>query len=293
MRKALVAIGVVFLLLPRFVQAWGEKGHLMINQLAIEAAAGDLPPFMKSATEQIIYNGYEPDRWREEAGTAMNIAQAPDHFFDSEMWGTISTIPSDRYAFMSKLGEKKVDLIKVGYLPYAILENYGRLRNAFRQWRNAQTPQARAAAQANAIVYAGILGHYAADSTMPMHLSIHYNGWAEGSPNPENFTTDRMFHGRYENAYVNAAITIQDVRSRMRGPKRQPNVFDALKTHLGQTFDEVKPIYEMEKGGEFKPESPRPAGTRFISNELARASIFLEDLWYTAWLESNEPVVVQ
>ena len=48
----------------------------------------------------------------------------------------ISTIPNDRYAFMAKLGEKKVDLIKVGYLPYAMMEEYGRLRNAFRNWRN-------------------------------------------------------------------------------------------------------------------------------------------------------------
>lgn len=288
----MVALGMTLFLLPHLVRAWGEKGHLMVNQLAIEAAAGDLPPFMKAAKDQLVYNGYEPDRWREEAGTAMNTAQALDHFFDSEMWGPISTIEPDRYAFMSKLGERKVDLAKVGYLPYAILENYGRLRNAFRQWRNAKTPQNRAAAQANAIVYAGILGHYAGDSTMPMHLTIHFNGWAEGSPNPKNFTTDRMFHGRYENAYVNAAISIDQVRPRMRGPKRLSNVFAALKTHLAQTYAELEPIYEMEKAGEFKPEGPRSVGTRIIADELARASIFLEDLWYTAWVESNEPVVV-
>ena len=78
----------------------------------------------------------------------------------------------------------------------------------------------------------------------------------------------------------------------MRRPKRIPNVFEAVKTHLGRTFEEVKPVYGMEKAGEFKPESPGPAGTKFISDELARASIFLEDLWYTAWMESNEPVVV-
>jgi hypothetical protein len=292
MRRVLIIAGLVLLLLPQLVKGWGEKGHLMVNRLAIDAAAGNLPPFMKSATEQLVYNGYEPDRWREEAGTAMNIAQAPDHFFDSELWGQISTIPGDRYAFMSALGEKKVDLAKVGYLPYAILENYGRLRNAFRQWRNAQTPQNLAAAEANAIVYAGILGHFAADSTMPMHLTIHYNGWAEGSPNPDNFTMDRMFHSRYEHAYVNAAIAIDQVRPRMRGPKRLGSVFETLKTHLAQTFDEVRPIYRMEKAGEFNPESPRPAGTNFISDELARASIFLEDLWYTAWMESGEPPVV-
>jgi hypothetical protein len=41
-----------------------------------------------------------------------------------------------------------------------------------------------------------------------MHLTIHYNGWADGVANPRNFTKDRMFHSRYENAYVNAAITM-------------------------------------------------------------------------------------
>jgi hypothetical protein len=41
-----------------------------------------------AARDQIAYNGVEPDRWRMEGPTsAMNVAQAPDHFFDSELWG--------------------------------------------------------------------------------------------------------------------------------------------------------------------------------------------------------------
>src|SRR5262245_45118459 len=107
--------------------AWGEKGHLMINRLAIDAAAPKLPEFMNAARDQIVYNAYEPDRWREEGRTPLNTAQAADHFLDSEYWGTISTIPADRYTFMEQLAAKKVELVKVGYLPYAIIENYGKL----------------------------------------------------------------------------------------------------------------------------------------------------------------------
>src|SRR5688572_22449778 len=115
---------LLILMLPISSAAWGSKGHFMVNRLAIQASASQLPAFMKTATNDLVYNAYEPDRWREEAGSALNIAQAPDHFFDSEYWGAISTIPTDRYAFMAKLGEKKVDLIKVGYLPYSIMENH-------------------------------------------------------------------------------------------------------------------------------------------------------------------------
>jgi len=76
---------VLMVLLPARAGAWGEKGHLMVNRLAIASAASRLPAFMGAAGDQITYNGFEPDRWREEAGTAMNTAQAPDHFFDSEI----------------------------------------------------------------------------------------------------------------------------------------------------------------------------------------------------------------
>src|SRR6476659_8888874 len=135
--RSLVASLLLFTL-PLTVLAWGEKGHLMINRLAIDAAASKLPEFMNAAREQIIYNGYEPDRWREEGRTsAMNTAQAADHFFDSEYWGAISTIEPDRYSFMEKVAAKKIELVKIGYLPYAMMENYGKLVNALRFWRNA------------------------------------------------------------------------------------------------------------------------------------------------------------
>src|SRR5262245_48379184 len=140
MRKTFAGALIVLVLVSSSVLGWGEKGHYMVNRLALDAAANSLPAFMRSSAAQLVYNAYEPDRWREEADSPMNEAQAPDHFFDSEMWGDIATIAPSRYAFMAKMVEKKTDLAKVGYLPYAIVENYGRLRNAFRKYRNAQTP---------------------------------------------------------------------------------------------------------------------------------------------------------
>src|SRR5215510_15458225 len=204
--RSLVACFLI-LSLSLSAAAWGEKGHLMVNRVAIEAASSKLPEFMNGAREQIIYNAYEPDRWREEGRTsAMNTTQAADHFFDSEYWGAISTIEPDRYSFMEKVAAKKVQLVKVGYVPYAIIENYGRLVNAFRFWRNAKTPTDRQSASVNAIYVAGVLGHYVGDGSQPMHLTIHHHGWAVAASNPKRFTTDTGIHSRYEADYVNVAI---------------------------------------------------------------------------------------
>jgi len=285
--RSLLAI-LLTLFIPVSAWAWGEKGHLMINQVAIDAAAAKLPEFMNAAREQIIYNGFEPDRWRREEKSPMNIAQEVDHFFDSEKWGAISTIPSDRYSFLQQLVERKGDL-KTGYVPYAIIENYGRLVNAFRFWRSAKTPNERKSASANAIYVAGVMGHYVGDASQPMHSTIHHHGWAARVPNPQHFTTDTGIHSRYESAYVDAAIDASSVRRNVRVPQRLANVWDSIKQYLSQSLAEVVPLYELEKVGEFNPDRPRTRGTDFIAAELSRAGTMLAALWYTAWLESAEP----
>jgi hypothetical protein len=262
----------------------------MVNRLAIEISASMLPEFMNASREHLSYNGYEPDRWEQEGKIPLNIAQGPDHFIDSELWGPIDTIEADRYAFMVKLQERKITLTDIGYLPYSIIENYGRLKNAFRQWRNAPNPQDRESARANAVFYAGLMGHYVGDGGQPLHTTIHYNGWSDRMPNPKNYTKDRRLHRRYESAFVNTAVEIAAVRRRVQPPRRLNDVFGSVKQYLHQGFLEFEQLYELEKTGEFNPDSPRPKGTEFIETQLARAATMLASLWYTAWVESGEPL---
>jgi hypothetical protein len=289
MRTFTATVILSILLVPSSLFAWGDKGHQMINRVAIDAAASRLPDFMNVDREHLIYNANEPDHWRDEGRSPMNIAQELDHFLDFENWGAVSTLPADRYTFIQQLTQRGVDL-KVGYLPYAMIENYGRLVNAFRYWRNAKTPADRESSRANAVYVAGVLGHYVGDASQPMHLTIHHHGWAAHVPNPKNFTTDYGIHSRYETAYVNAAIDIVKVRPDVRVPQRLPNVWESIKQYLSHNFSELEPLYELEKAGEFNPEKPRAKGTEFIAAELSRAGTMLAALWYTAWLESGEPV---
>ena len=288
MRAALSILLITAIAVP--AAGWGEKGHLMVNRLAIEAAASRLPEFMNASREHLTYNGFEPDRWEQEGRIQLNAGQAPEHFMDSELWGPIATIEADRYAFMEKLIERKIPLDDIGYLPYAIIENYGRLRSAFRQWRNAKTPDDRESARANAVFYAGLMGHYVGDGSQPLHNSIHYNGWSDRAPNPKNYTKDRGLHRRYESLYVNSVIDISAVRAKVQAPSRLDDVFGSIKQYLNQSFSQIEPLYELEKSGEFKPESPRPRGSEFIQTQIGRAATMLANLWYTAWLESGEPV---
>lgn len=289
MRGLALTILVSVLSAPSSLFAWGSNGHLMINRVAIDVAASKLPEFMNADREHLIFNAYEPDRWRDEGRTPMNSTQEVDHYINIEDWGTVATLPVDRYSFIKQLNQRGVELT-VGYAPYAIIENYGKLVNAFRFWRNAKTPTDRESSRANAVYVAGVLGHYVGDASQPLHLTIHHHGWAKNAPNPKHFTTDYGIHSRYETAYVNTAIDIAKVRADVRTPQRLPNVWEAIKQYLSHSFSEVEPLYELEKAGEFNPDKPRAKGTEFISAELSRAGTMVAALWYTAWLESGEPV---
>jgi hypothetical protein len=76
----------------------------------------------------------------------------------------------------------------------------------------------------------------------------------------------------------------------VKRPERLTDVFGSVKNYLGEGFRELDTIYTLEKAGEFQPGTPRPRGTEVITGQLARAAGMLGSLWYTAWLESGEPV---
>src|SRR5207249_653771 len=124
-----------------------------------------------------------------------------------------------------------------------------KLVNAFRFLRNSKTPEDRESARANAVYVAGVLGHYVGDASQPMHMSIHYNGWAENTPNPKGYSKDRTLHSRYESAYVNAAINEAVVATKVRPPQRLAKVWDSIKQHLVEGFADLEPMYELEKAG--------------------------------------------
>jgi hypothetical protein len=44
------------------------------------------------------------------------------------------------------------------------------------------------------------LSHYIADGAMPLHTSVHHDGWQGG--NPRGDTIDPSIHSRFETAFV-------------------------------------------------------------------------------------------
>src|ERR1700721_1954922 len=235
--RGLVSLGLMALVLLQSggAGAWGNEGHSAINRVAAEKVPAEMPSFLRRAATEIAYLGPEPDRWRRPSEFALKNAQEPDHFIDLGAVAWLDPLPQGRYEFYRKLYEKRAatpstdhpdDYLPehVGLQPYITMEVFGRLKAAFREYRQRQAAHQPTRAVEQAIIfYAGWLGHYVADGSQPLHTTIQYNGWV--GPNPNGYTTERKIHAQFETVYVAANITAKDLARLVTSPQRLDDPF--------------------------------------------------------------------
>ena len=294
LRNALLSVVILAVF---FVPAWpwGVDGHMAINRVAAEKLPADMPPFLRNAADQLAYIAPDPDRWREPSELALKRFQEPDHYIDLESIQGMA-LPPDRYSFYRALNIRREetpghpdDLLpeRVGLQPYVTIENYERLVVAFREYRKALFEHRNPAyAEADAIVYAGLLGHYVGDGANPMHTSIHYNGWV--GPNPKGYTTSNTVHWKMEGIFVAENLSqLQFADLVSDQPQRLTHPFQDYMQYLYESHDLVERAYQLEKQGGFNGQGT-PAGREFIRQRLAAGATMLRNMWYSAWLQSAE-----
>ena len=274
---------------------WGEAGHRITARAASAALPAEMPQFFRDAAPQLAYLNPEPDRWRardeSRLDAALEGATAPDHFLDLEMIpaprraGALAA--KDRYAFADSLRAASVDPASAGALPFAMLEVTQRLRVAFRQWRRVQNDTERRWIEARIINDAGILGHFVADGSNPAHTSIHYNGWVGANPN--GYATDKRFHGRFESAFVQSRVKLDDVQPAVRSDAVVlPSLRPAITAYFMQTHGELERLYQLDKASPFNGEQQGVEHKAFAVKRLAAGATMLRDLWWTAWVTSGD-----
>jgi len=298
MRKlsfSLVAIAAI-VLLPTFARSWGDQGHTAINRVAAEKIPADMPQFLKNATSRIAWEGPEPDRWRSVLEKTLNAAQAPEHFINLEQVDWLKPLPPDRYRFIQAIYEYRAQHPnadvpqpeRIGFQPYVTIEVFDRLKVAFREFRRAQAGgRSTADAEANAIFYAGWLGHYVGDGANPMHTSIQYNGWV--GANPKGYTTAHDVHTKMESVFVGANPEVTRFADSVGAPKHLDHPFEDYIVYLRESQSQIERAYELEKARGFDGKGTRES-REFIRQQLGRGSQMLLNMWYTAWLDSaKEP----
>ncbi len=301
----LLALLALTLAGPDPAQAWGASGHRMVGVAAMESLPPDLPAFLRSpaAIADVGELSRELDRSKG-SGRAHGVALDAGHFLDVLDDGTamggprLDAMPPDREAYETLLRAAGTNAWKAGWLYYSILETQQQLTKDFAMWRvldhavkTERKPDRRAWFRADlrrreALILQtlGRLSHYVADGSQPLHVTHHYNGWAEG-PNPEGFTRERI-HSRFEGELVAAGVKLAEVRRAMPSPAPETGGLEArIAAYLAVAWKEVPALYRLEKSGGLVAGDPR--GAAFAGERLGHGAGALRDFVGLAWKASE------
>jgi hypothetical protein len=285
--------------------AWGSSGHRMIGAAAVEALPPELPAFLRSAAaaKAVGELSREPDRSRG-AGKAHDSDRDPGHFVDADDGGRIAGVvplnapPATRDDYEAALRAAGSSGWKMGYLPYSIIEDWQQLAKDFAYWRvddagarltrdgahRAWLAEDRTRREGQILIDVGLLSHFVGDGSMPLHVSIHYNGWGD-FPNPNGYTQARV-HVPWEGAYVRQVVTPRAVRAAM-SPFHDCAcpIEQRVGAYLAGDLGQVIPFYELEKGRAFTPGVAQ--GAAFTTARVAAGAAELRDEIVLAWRASG------
>jgi hypothetical protein len=299
MRPSGVLALIIVLTMPSPpLSAWGATAHRVINRVAVLALPGDVPPFVKRQIDWIGVRSIAPDSWRVASEPFLKIDEDPNHGWFREQFAFMREIPRSRYEFVLALYDEfkrlgtsdpaRAALTNVrwtGTLPYAAVETYERIKVAMRGYRAAVAArQDTQFIEMDAAFYIGWLGHYTGDGAMPLHTSVHHDGWQGANPN--EYTTDPRVHGRFESQFVDLiALQEGDIASRVTPAKRLADPFGAILDHLDRSHARVERVYQLDKAGAYQ-DGAHAEARELVYSCTGEAATLLRDLVYTAWLES-------
>jgi hypothetical protein len=296
--------------------AWDYEGHRMVNQVALASLPTNSPSFLRTsaAQERIAFLAGEPDRWRNTTELRLQHAQEPEHFIDIEELAlcgmTPTTLPPFRYDFVAKVAAAHLahpelfppgrddpahKYVWVGLLPWALTENYAKLKSAFSYLKtfeeNGGTAEEILNAQENIIYIMGVMGHYAGDASQPLHTTIQHHGWI--GANPKHYSTKTSIHGWIDGGYIRkVGINFSELKSRVHPARAfsstSPNassadVFPKVISFIVAQHKLVEPLYALDRDGDFSDEGEAGSkGRAFITQQLLAGGQFLGDLWISA-----------
>ena len=310
------AVVAIVFAVPAPAFAWGAVGHRMINNLAVRSLPDSVPGFVRTpeAIAEITTLGPEADRLRS-AEQPYGHDLDPAHFLDGDDDNTVagvvplSALPPSREAFDTAvrkghdIGNTKPDEYSVGYLPYSIADGYAQVEEDFAIWRIDSYGEQHAASPADRLSFAtdrklreiltlrdiGYFGHFVADASQPLHVTVHYNGWGE-FPNPHNYTESKGFHAKFETAFVNQHETADIVLPRVGAyvPSTVP-IMTRVGNYLTATVGHVEDTYKLEAAGAF--DAATPAAVNFTADRLADGARMLRDMIADAYTNAGNTKV--
>lgn len=266
---------------------WGFYAHKKINYYSVFLLPPQMVLFYKPHIDFISEHAVDPDKRRYSI-----TAEGPRHFIDVDHYGEYPylELPHKWKDAVEKYSEDT--LLKYGIVPWQIQTILGRLTKAFKE-KNFSSILKNSAE----------IGHYIADSHVPLHASENYDGQLTGQKGIHAFWESRvpeLLAEKNFNFFIGKAQYIKDpsgfVWERVLESAKALDSVLGFEKELSNHFPADKK-YSFEKRNNLLKNQYSSAYTIAYDKMLngmverrMRQSIFaVASLWYTAWVNAGQP----
>lgn len=285
MKKILFATLCVTLSLPAF--SWGFYGHKKINQYAVYLLPPEMLVLYKPQLEFLVEHATDPDKRRYAIPE-----EGPRHYIDIDHYGKYpyDSLPRKWNDAVKKFSADSLN--RHGIVPWWIQTMLGRLTAAFKE--KDQVKILRTSAE---------IGHYIADSHVPLHASSNHNGQLTGQRSIHGFWESRipeLLAEKEWDFFIGKAAYISHpadfIWKRVLESAAAADTVLRYEKELTRQFPGDQKFSFTERNGvvirQYSPAFARAYDTKLkgMVERRMRQSIFaVASFWYTAWVNAGQP----
>ena len=284
--KKLVFISI-FSLISQQIFCWGFYAHRKINYYAVFLLPPEMMVLYKPNIDFIMEHAVDPDKRRYAVAE-----EGPRHYIDIDHYGKYpyDSLPRRWNDAVAKYSEDSLNAY--GIVPWWLQTMLSRLTNAFKE-KN----------QAKILKLSAEIGHYIADSHVPLHASSNHNG---------QYTDQKGIHGFWESRipellaekdwdfFIGKAEYIKNpgdfIWKRILESGAASDTVLKYEKELSISFpSDQKYSYEDRNGitiRQYSSSFSKAYNDRLngMVERRMRQSIFaVASFWYTAWVNAGQP----
>ena len=289
MRKLVIL--TLLLLAAQLSFCWGFYAHRKINQYAVFLLPPEMMVLYKTHIAFLEEHAVDPDKRRYAIPE-----EAARHYIDIDHYGMYpyDSLPRQWAEAVSKYSE---DTLKTyGIVPWWLQTMLYRLTDAFKE-KN----------QAKILKYSAEIGHYIADSHVPLHATKNHNGQYTGQKGIHGFWESRipeLLAEKEWDFFIGKAELIKNpanfIWARVMESAAAADTVLRFEKELSLSYPaDQRFAFEDRNGQMIRQYSSAYAKTyndklKGMVERRMRQSIFaVASFWYTAWVNAGQPDLTQ
>ncbi|MBK6991579.1 MAG: S1/P1 Nuclease [Chitinophagaceae bacterium] len=266
---------------------WGFYGHRKINHYAVFLLPPEMMVLYKPQIDFLAEHAVDPDKRRYAIPE-----EGPRHYIDIDHYGTYpyDSLPRKWEDAVAKYSEETLNTY--GIVPWWLQTMLIRLTHAFKE-KN----------QARILKYSAEIGHYIADSHVPLHASSNHNGQNTDQKGIHGFWESRipeLLAEKEWDFFIGKAEYIKNpadfIWTRVLESAAAADTVLKFEKELTSTFPgDQKYSFEDRNGITIRQYSTAftkayDAMMKGMVERRMRQSIFaVASFWYTAWVNAGQP----